>query len=173
MFDGFLLKPSEHGRNEAVGQMEILAGARHKTTVRAIRDTQLAGLTKELFEYIVEKHPITLGFVLRRLSEETVQDAANKNVQKISTVAVFPISENADLSYFVPALTSTLNVIGPAASVNSQSVTQAVGQRNFQVSETLANSAVIAYLTQLGRQIKLLYINRSICKRLTRRCIRR
>ena len=164
---------SEHGRNEAVGQMEILAGARHKTTVRAIRDTQLAGLTKELFEYIVEKHPITLGFVLRRLSEETVQDAANKNVQKISTVAVFPISENADLSYFVPALTSTLNVIGPAASVNSQSVTQAVGQRNFQVSETLANSAVIAYLTQLEETNKVVvYQCDPFASDWTRRCIR-
>ena len=103
-----------------------------------------------------------------------MQDSPNKNaLYRISTVAVFPISTNADLTYFVPALTSTLNVIGPAASVNSQSVTRAVGQRNFQVSETLANSAVIAYLTQLEETNKVVvYQCDPFASDWTRRCIR-
>ena len=174
--DGPEVTVGEHGRNEAVGQMEILAGGMHKASVRAIRDTQLSGLTKELFEYIVEKHPITLGFVLRKISQgRNLEDTIAQRMQgmhRISTVAVFPITPLADLDYFVPALTQSLSAIGPAASVNSKSILDAVGQRVFG-SEMMAHSAVISYLAQLEETNKVVVYQ---CDRFTsdwtRRCVR-
>ena len=174
--DGPELTVGERGRNEAVGQMEILAGGTHKATVRAIRDTQLSGLTKELFEYIVEKHPITLGFVLRKISEDRSQPSSvsqRTGMHRISTVAVFPITPNADLDYFVPALTKTLSNIGPAASINSKTILKAVGQRVFEGSKILANSAVISYLAQLEETNKVVvYQCDPFASDWTRRCVR-
>jgi predicted acylesterase/phospholipase RssA/CRP-like cAMP-binding protein len=54
---------NEHGAGESVGEIEVLTGLPRTTTIHAIRDTEVAVMSKALFHALAVRHPeITIQF---------------------------------------------------------------------------------------------------------------
>jgi NTE family protein len=112
---------------ETVGERELISGNPRLTTVRALRDTELARLPVPTFERLVARHPNSMrriaAFLVQRL--ETAEVPGYSQPAPPHTFAVVPQDERADGLAFAEQLVKHLSQIGktelvPSARANDQ-----------------------------------------------------
>lgn len=98
---------------ETVGEMALLSGEPRSATVIALRDTELARISKHSFEALIDKHPGMLRFVtdllVRRLREPPRTDGM---IVSPRTVALFPLDPSVVNSGFTRSLASAIEDLG-------------------------------------------------------------
>jgi CRP-like cAMP-binding protein len=82
----------EIGRAENVGELSVLTGEPRSATVRAVRDTVLARLSRERFDGLVARHPQSMRQVTRILARWLTQPARARCRGRVATVAVVPLT---------------------------------------------------------------------------------
>lgn len=109
------------GPGEIVGEMAMVTGEPRAATVTAIRDTQLARLTKSGFEQFQRKHPIVASQIINNTLAERLREA-NTGVRRnatITNIAVVPAHPGAPVQGVCDALIPALAKFGRAAHVSS------------------------------------------------------
>jgi lysophospholipid hydrolase len=112
----------EYGRSVSVGESELLSRAKYTTTIRAVRDTQVAQVPESVFTYITRKHPEVLSHVTRLVAQRMAREHGSggngmtRRPSSLSTVALLPVSDGMTVifAHFVSTLELAL---GHACSV--------------------------------------------------------
>ncbi len=120
----------ELGPGETVGEIAILGGERRLATAVAVRDTQLASLSKDGFHRILAKHPlIAAPFFARQLVAIASKPAQSESSSsQARSIAVAALSPGFDLSAFTVALATALGRQNRVLHLTSRVVAAALGE---------------------------------------------
>ena len=100
----------ELSRGDPVGELGLLTGAPRSATVVAVRDTELARFSQDVFERAVERTP-RIALPLARLVANRMNDRRTGRAESgIGTVAILAASPRVDLDSFVDAVLARLPV---------------------------------------------------------------
>ena len=129
--DGSQRPIAELGSGETVGEMALVTGEPRGATVHAVRDTQLARLTRTSFERLLERHPrTTFDMIASRLVSRLRVETSRSRTQRrhsLATVAVVPASPGVPLRAVCEQLTSALSRLGSTVQLSSDLVDRALG----------------------------------------------
>ena len=168
---------TELGSGEIVGEMAVVTGEKRTATVDAIRDTQLAKLTKAGFERFLSSHgKAAVGVLVRKLAERLRDTTAGRNGQRtISTVAIIPAQAGAPTRTFCERLTAALSKFGSTLHLTGERVNEHLGQEGIVQTYELAggNIRIVAWLSnQELTHSYVLYEADAYLSPWTERCIR-
>ncbi|KAG8927719.1 phosphatidylcholine and lysophosphatidylcholine phospholipase [Tulasnella sp. 418] len=139
----------EYGQGDTIGELDVITGSPRRTTLHAIRDTELAKMPRTLFNAISMRHPRATLQILRMIASRVRNDVfpspshgltksavseigARNNNLNLKTVAILPAAHNVPVSAFAKKLQSALEDIGaPTVSLNQASVMRHVGRHAF------------------------------------------
>lgn len=115
---------AELGPGETIGEMALITGEPRSADVYAIRDTQLAKLSKPAVERLLVRHPMAALLMLARGPVARVRDMSNgkSQVAPISTIAIVPAGPGVALAAFAEGLSKGLSLLGPTLLVTSELV---------------------------------------------------
>lgn len=125
----------EVGRGESIGEIALLAGQRRTATVYAVRDTEVAKLSKESFERLLVKYPVPMlrtfivGIVDIVLANETGR--ARPRAHLSLSVALIPAHPDVVLTEFAQRLVKAFAKLGPTLHLNSQVIDQVLGKQGI------------------------------------------
>lgn len=111
--DGIEQAVGEIGRGEVVGEMALLTDAPRAATVRAIRDAELARLSRAGFERLAQSHPAAV-LNMTRLIVQRLQRllSAPHAVETIAAIAVVPLHAGAPAAALARRLQGALAAFG-------------------------------------------------------------
>ena len=119
--------PNEEGREvlvrqmtagETVGEMALLSGQPRSATVLALRDTELARLSKPEFTKLVDEHPRALRFITDLLVRRLQQPPRlTPSMEAPKTIAILPIDRDVPAAEFTRKLSQTFADLGLKAHV--------------------------------------------------------
>jgi len=145
---------AEYGRGDLIGIVETLLNTSRKTTVIAVRDSEVAKIPAGLIDAIKTRYPVVLLRLLKLLGEKLQQSwedsndpiKANPVVQSnFSTVAVIAISPNIPSTAFCFELLHPLIRIDPTLRLTKDYVFDELGPAafdktsDFKLTEWLAS----------------------------------
>ena len=168
---------AELGSGEIVGEMAVVTGEKRSATVDAIRDSQLAKLTKAAFERFLSNHGQAAVSMLARKLAERLRDTTSGRIgqRTISTVAIIPANADAPTGAFCERLTAALSTFGSTLYLTGERVNQHLGQEGIVQTYELAggNIRIVAWLNnQELTHSYVLYEADPFLSPWTERCIR-
>jgi predicted acylesterase/phospholipase RssA/CRP-like cAMP-binding protein len=120
---------AELGPGETVGEMAVVSGEPRSATVYAIRDSELARLSADRFEQLLERHPKgTFQLVTSRLVARLHNGNQRRRPASISTVAVVGATAGTPVSTFAARLARSLARLGRVAHLTSVQVDRDLGR---------------------------------------------
>jgi lysophospholipid hydrolase len=169
---------AEIGSGEVVGEMGVVTGESRTATVDAIRDSQLAKLTRAGFERFLRKHPSAAVKTISRTLAERLKDTTAGSARRsrtISCVAVVPAHVDAPLSQFCEALQEVLAQFGGVVHLSSAFVDRHLGREGIaQTYERGGNNIrIVEWLSKLELANEyVLYEADQFLSPWTERCVR-
>jgi len=120
------LRELSHG--DSVGELALLTGEARSATIRAIRDTELAALSRSSFERVIQSDPTLIRRIAVQLAARqragSDKTASGRNVR---TIALLPVSAAAGVHHFGAALADALASIGATKRLDGNSFKSANG----------------------------------------------
>ena len=169
---------AELGSGELVGEMAVVSGETRTATVDAIRDSQLAKLTKPAFDRFLSKHGKPAVEMLARQLAERLRDTTaghRRRSRKISTLAIIPAHATAPAGEFCERLTLALSEFGPTVHLTGARVDEHLGQEGIvqAYERTGSNIRIVEWLSnQEMTHTYVLYEADPFLSPWTERCIR-
>ncbi|KAF9486503.1 patatin-domain-containing protein [Pholiota conissans] len=129
----------EYGQGDTVGELDVITSSPRRTTVHAIRDTELIRMPQTLFNAISARNPQTTAQLLRTIASRVRDEVDNKstgqqrktgisgaelgyNNTNLKTVAVLPVSRNVPVEAFAKKLQAALEGIGASTAYLNQAI---------------------------------------------------
>jgi predicted acylesterase/phospholipase RssA/CRP-like cAMP-binding protein len=128
--DGSRRRLAEVRRGELVGEISLLTGRPRGADVHAIRDSELARLSRDAFDRLVQQEP---AFVVRNLTGSVVADLADKlakpraHHRRLSALAILPLHEGVDLEGFCRRLEVAFDRMGSSLWLDRRRVDEVFG----------------------------------------------
>ena len=129
---------AELGRGETVGEMAVVSGEPRTATVMAIRDSNLAVLSRQGFDRLLLKHPLAMT---RMVADKLVTRLRNMTSgaalprKTVATLALLPVHAGVDLNAFAAALAKSLSQFGAALPLSSEAVDRAFARKGAAQAE--------------------------------------
>jgi len=113
---------AELGRDQWIGEMGILLDEPYVETIRASRDTELIGLTKEGFNILLNFHPEALKKIIKPIANRlsTIVSTKIQNYTKSSALNFALIDLDGGLLPFPEDLFKQLNISGKTLYLNAE-----------------------------------------------------
>jgi NTE family protein len=113
---------------ETVGEMALLSGEPRSATVVALRDSELARLSKAAFTKLVDQHPKSLRFVTDLLVRRLMQPPRlAPSTQAARTAAIFPLDRGLAASGFARSFVKAFEELGlKACAIDHDSASQPI-----------------------------------------------
>lgn len=145
---------AELGRGETVGEMAILGGDDRSATVTAVRDTNLARLSRESFDRLSAKYPQAIApMFIRKIIERLQREISGRgrDPEILNTIAVVPISEGVDVEAFCTRLAAGLCRFGRTLHLSGAKLDDLLGKQGASqvAAEDSADSLVVEQLALL------------------------
>lgn len=171
----------EIGRGESVGEVAFFTNQPHPHTVYAVRDTEVAKLSHESFDELLNKYPsaITRTFshtIIKRLSKRLSEGKQFTNTVK--TMAIVPTSPQVPLSDFTARLVKCVSKINPeilhltSEEVDKQLGKPGIAQDDIDVWDAVDVTLVSWFSEQETKYDYVVYEADSTSTAWSRRCIR-
>ena len=121
---------AELGPGETVGEMALIAGETRSADVRAVRDTQLARLSRPAIERLLVRHPMATLLLLARgpVSRVRRMSSGAAHLAPVATIAIVPAGPDAPLEAFGERLCDSLSRLGTTLRVSSALVDRQLGR---------------------------------------------
>ncbi len=138
---------------ETVGEMALIQADVRSATVYAVRDSQLARLSRDDFDALTERHPHALrriaGFVVDRLKRRS--DPA-RSAATATSFAVVPATPGVELRRFVSRLAEALGRFGEVERIDRNAVESALGRRGIAdaADDDVAGIRLVRWLGERG-----------------------
>ena len=164
----------EIARGESVGELALLTGEARSATIRAIRDTYLARLSRQGFEQAIQADPTLLHQITVQLASRHRQSSTGELRSNIRTVTVLPIGGNTANQEFCLRLAKELTNFGSSVNINRTVLKQEFGF-DFSTANTEPEneSQLATWLDGLETEYRaIVYEADSDLNPWTRRCIR-
>jgi predicted acylesterase/phospholipase RssA/CRP-like cAMP-binding protein len=117
----------ELGRGDCIGELGILTDEPRAASARALRDTALVRVSKEVVNRLLERHPRAMfGFVRTVVTQMRSRPSADHGARAVALVAAGP---SVDMGEFAEELTRALGVLGKAVHVTGEDA-RAIGGEN-------------------------------------------
>ncbi|KIJ66403.1 hypothetical protein HYDPIDRAFT_109426 [Hydnomerulius pinastri MD-312] len=176
----------EYGQGDTVGELDVITNSPRRTTMHAIRDSELIRMPQTLFNAISSRNPQTTAQLLRTIASRVRDEVdASSNVQfrnaaselgrnntNLKTVAILPVSRHVPIDTFARKLKAALEEMGARTSyLNQASVSGHLGRHAFSRMGKLKAAAWLADQEQRYRTV--LYVADSpVNSPWTQTCIR-
>ncbi|SPO44833.1 related to NTE1 - Serine esterase [Moesziomyces antarcticus] len=165
---------NEYGQGDSVGELDVITNSRRRTTLHAIRDSELARMPSTLFNAISVRHPaITIQIsriIARRVRAELVrskQEGAalgapipglpdlGRNNLNLKTVAIVPVTRQVPVMDFAAKLQAAFDdtIGGRAIFLDQSSVMGVLGRHAFSRMGKLKLAGWLADLEQKYRMV--------------------
>ncbi|KAF8841901.1 patatin-domain-containing protein [Paxillus ammoniavirescens] len=184
--NGKVMITGEYGQGDSVGELDVITNSPRRTTMHAIRDSELIRMPQTLFNAISSRNPGTTAQLLRTIASRVRDelDASSnvphrntaselgRNNTNLKTVAILPISRNVPIDTFARKLKTALEEMGARTSyLNQASVSGHLGRHAFSRMGKLKAAAWLADQEQRYRTV--LYVADSpVNSPWTQTCIR-
>ncbi|CAE6529815.1 unnamed protein product [Rhizoctonia solani] len=159
----------EYGQGDTVGELDVITSSSRRTTLHAIRDTELARMPMSLFNAISIRHPQTTVQLLRmiasRVRNEVDQTSIyprqlkgsnelGRNNPNLKTVCILPSSRDVPVVVFATKLQAALEDMGaPTSFLTQASVTRHLGRHAFTKLGKLKAAGWLAEQEQRYRMV--------------------
>jgi len=118
----------EIGRGESVGELALLTGEARSATIRAIRDSELAMLSRSAFERAIKSDPTLIRQLAVQLAARQRQGAdAATAPSNVRTIAVLPLDSSQEAAAFAGLLEQALARLGPTLRVDQETINRMGG----------------------------------------------
>ncbi|TKY84897.1 hypothetical protein EX895_005977 [Sporisorium graminicola] len=165
---------NEYGQGDSVGELDVITNSRRRTTLHAIRDSELAKMPSTLFNAISVRHPaITIQIsriIARRVRAELIrskQEGAalgapipglpdlGRNNLNLKTVAIVPVTRQVPVIDFAAKLQTAFDdtIGGRAIFLDQSSVMGVLGRHAFSRMGKLKLAGWLADLEQKYRMV--------------------
>ncbi|KAF9502205.1 patatin-domain-containing protein [Pleurotus eryngii] len=178
---------AEYGQGDTVGELDVITSSRRRTTVHAIRDTELIRMPRTLFNAISARNPQTTAQLLRMIASrvrdeldsstttqarKASQAELGHNNTNLKTVAVLPVTRQIPVEAFARKLHAALEAMGATTSyLNQASVSSHLGRHAFTRMGKLKSAGWLADQEQRYR-IVLYVADSPVNSSWTQTCIR-
>lgn len=169
---------AELGRGETVGEMAILGGERRGATVYAIRDTNLARLSRASFDRLSVKYPLAIAPMFVRTIIERFQRQISRPARDpatLNTIAVVPVSAGVDLGAFCTRLSEALGLFGRTLRLSGARFDELVGTEGASqmTADDCSDSLIVERLAMVEASNRyVIYQADGADSAWTRRCAR-
>ena len=121
---------TEIGRGETVGEMALVSGQPRSATVTAIRDSNVAVLSRAAYERLLAKYPLAISHVVTGSLVTKLQNMSEglPRRQVLSTIALIPADRNVPLDSLAAQLAAGFARIGKTLLLSSTSVERLLGK---------------------------------------------
>jgi len=131
----------EISRGESIGEMSIFTDSPRSEGIKAIRNSQLISISREVYERIVRHSPaINRNIIKLLINRLKKHDLGEKPSQKVCNIALIPLSKSVRLAYFTHQLENEMSTHGKVLNLTSGRVNQMLD--NNQVSSATNNSSL-------------------------------
>jgi lysophospholipid hydrolase len=184
--NGKVIITGEYGQGDTVGELDVITNSPRRTTMHAIRDSELIRMPQTLFNAISSRNPRTTAQLLRTIASRVRDEVdASSNVHRpnpaielgrnntnLKTVAILPVSRLVPIDTFARKLKAALEEMGAKTSyLNQASVSGHLGRHAFSRMGKLKAAAWLADQEQRYRTV--LYVADSpVNSPWTQTCIR-
>lgn len=164
----------QKGRGDSLGELSVLTGSPRSATVRAVRDSVLARLSRERAELLLRKYPETIVAVTRMLAGWLKTEIPVAPALGCVAVAVTAAGPDVPILAFTARLVASLSALGPTLHLDARRLEAELGAGVAQCPDgSLHHERMAAWLNeQEGRYEVVIYEADSIPSAWTRRCLR-
>jgi predicted acylesterase/phospholipase RssA/CRP-like cAMP-binding protein len=165
----------EIARGESVGELALLTGEARSATIRAIRDTTLAVLSRSAFERAIQFDPTLIRQVAVQLASRQRQGRDGPMERRnLRTIAVLPCDDSDQANEFALWLANALTKIAPTLCVSAASIaTESSGEFFAPNEERAAEAELTARLDALEVDHRaIVYQADADLNAWTKRCVR-
>lgn len=121
----------ELGQGESLGEIALLTEQPRTASVYAIRDTEVAKLSRESYERLVIRYPTEITRIFTRSITDIVVSRDRRNRLPASTsfaIALVPVRPDVLLPEFAQRLKRAFDKLGPTLHVNHKHVDKILGK---------------------------------------------
>lgn len=112
----------QKGRGDSLGELAVLTGSPRNATVRALRDSVLARLSRERAEVLLRRYPDTLFTVVGMLAAWLQAESRTEPAHGCVAVAVTAASPEVPLAGLAGRLTASLAALGSALRLDAAAI---------------------------------------------------
>ena len=113
----------ELSRGQIVGELALLTGEPRSATVRAIRDTELARLSRAAFDAVRQNHPESFGQMILQIAARQARGRDPRSAQRnIRTLAILPLDKSVPCRDFTQRFVRTLQGFGSALHLHERAI---------------------------------------------------
>jgi NTE family protein len=155
--DGGTEMTRELSRGDSVGELALLTGERRSATIRAIRDTELAMLSRVAFERVIQSDPALIRQIAAQLAarQRRGSDGGSRR-GKVRTVAILPAHRDDEANGFTDLLVNALNQTGSTLRVSRETVKNVYGLEFTDTTKVHAGEKPLTvYLDELETNHRL------------------
>jgi predicted acylesterase/phospholipase RssA/CRP-like cAMP-binding protein len=166
----------EIGRGEVVGELALLSDAPRAATVRAIRDAELARLSRAGFERLAQSHPAAV-LNMTRLIVQRLQRLLHtpRAAETIAAIAVVPLHAGAPAAAFARRLHGALAAFGSCQLWDAAGFERDFGQPGAAQTpvDDLLDPAIVVWLgDRESEHTYLIYLADADWSPWSQRCLR-
>ena len=172
--DGEDLVLGQVGRGESFGEVSVLTGAPRSATVRALRDTVLARLSRAGLDLLLDTHPKIILALTRRMAAWLAPSPRIETCRGCVAVAISGVHEGIPLPEIARRLLDALSALGPTLHLASRDLDERFGPGAASSPDGSAGHGRLAAWVdeQEAHHAFLLYEADSYPTAWTRRCLR-
>jgi NTE family protein len=172
--NGTAIVTGQKGRGDTLGEMAVLTGNPRAVTVRALRDSVLARLSKERAASVLRAHPDVLLALARQLAAWLEKEPEAAPASGCVAVALTAAGPGVDLPAFARSLAASLSALGDTLHLDARAVDARLGAGAAECADgTPAHGALTRWLAdEETHHHAVLYEADAGSTAWTRRCLR-
>ncbi len=167
----------EIGSGECVGEYALVSNQPRSATVIALRDSDVVGISRQIYEELVSEHPGFLSAITRLMVDRFRRNALQLGVKNHSviTIAVQPLDSIVPIQAVVQSLYAELSTFGPTLHLDRQRFDNLFGKKGAALvsQDDPLNYPVTNWLNEQEHNYQcILYELESSSSAWTQRCLR-
>ena len=141
--DGSQKVVGEMGPGDVIGEISLISGEPRTATIRAIRDSSLAVLSKDSFDRLAQLNPTFVFRVARVLADRLAGKHRRHDSRRSLNLAVVPLSKDFETLRLVRALSRGFEPLGSTTSISAVDVERRIGRGATEIDKGDHGDAVV------------------------------
>ena len=141
--DGSEKVVGEMGPGDVIGEISLISGEPRTATIRAIRDSSLAVLSKESFDRLAQLNPTFVFRLARVLADRLAGKHRRHDSRRSLNFAVVPLSKDFETLRLVRALSRGFEPLGSTTSISAVDVERRIGRGATEIDKGDHGDAVV------------------------------